>query len=539
MRAPRLAYAEPQGYDTTLETHQLSFGAVTQDGDVTVDRPGFFPQLRAAKVDIPAVKALTGSPTPTSVVYPDVFKNDRPGFGDNTGQVFLAIDASDPTSTPAVSFSGKGDRGGGLVQPNLSIAGLSRLHGPIGGGPGGAALKNVAGGTSDPKQYFAGISAKLFGAIDLFDLVPSAPAVGDGTDAPRLVVTREGDGTMATLDWKPKMNQSSAGSAAGLLVISPDGDVHTAFRLHAETHLSATAPPTSIVNCTLQHFELHLLPGADLVVIRFGKFEFTSESGHKPDVVCELKSDGGVEFIGVLSFVEKLRQLIPAEGFSDPPALEVTPEGLRSGYSLALPDLAVGVFTLSHLSVAASLEVPFIDRSLAVDFSFCKREQPFSLTVMMFGGGGFFDLTIGPDGVQKLEAALEFGASLAMNFGVASGGVHVMAGVYFRMEAKNGELSGYLRVGGEVDVLGLISASIELYLSLSYEFESGKAVGRATLTIEVHITFFGFSVEITCERKFAGSNGDPTFLEAMQPYEDPWDATARIDPWKLYCESYA
>ena len=45
-----------------------------------------------------------------------------------------------------------------------------------------------------------------------------------------------------------------------------------------------------------------------------------------------------------------------------------------------------------------------------------------------------------------------------------------------------------------MDVLGLITASIELYMSLAYEFSSGKAVGRATITVEVSVLCFSGSV---------------------------------------------
>ena len=44
---------------------------------------------------------------------------------------------------------------------------------------------------------------------------------------------------------------------------------------------------------------------------------------------------------------------------------------------------------------------------------------------------------------------------------VASGGVHVMAGIYFKLAGKIVELSGYLRVGGAVTVLGVITVTVE------------------------------------------------------------------------------
>ena len=110
-----------------------------------------------------------------------------------------------------------------------------------------------------------------------------------------------------------------------------------------------------------------------------------------------------------------------------------------------------------------------------------------------------------------------------------------MAGIYFRMEKSEAQLTGYFRAGGSVNVLGIITASIELVLQLSYQFSSGKAIGEATLTIEVSLFCFSISVELHAERKFAGSNGDPTFVELMGP--DP--AHAPASPWNEYCAAFA
>jgi hypothetical protein len=87
-------------------------------------------------------------------------------------------------------------------------------------------------------------------------------------------------------------------------------------------------------------------------------------------------------------------------------------------------------------------------------------------------------------------------------------------------------------------VLGLISASITLELSLTYEFDTGKMVGRASISIEVEVFFLSFSVEVSCERRLAGSNGDPTFaeflgIEAGVPLPDVPPA------WSDYCAAFA
>lgn len=301
--------------------------------------------------------------------------------------------------------------------------------------------------------------------------------------------------------------------------------------------------PSLDIVCKLEDFDLNLIAPAKFLVLRFRKIEFFAGTSRKIDVNVELKDEKtegkkGVEFVGVLSFVETLRSLIPCDGFSDPPNLSVSEKGIEAGFTLALPNLAVGVFSLQNLSLGASFKVPFIGEPLSVTFTFCSRENPFNLSVMMFGGGGFFAITLTPAGIHIFEIALEFGASLSINLGVASGGVSVVAGIYFKMVDGDASLDGYFRLRGNVSVLGLINASIELYLELHYEFSSHKCVGKATITVEVSVLCFSASVKISCEKKFAGANGDPTFAETMLPYNDTLTGEA-VDPWQDYCSAFA
>ncbi|MGW2223624.1 hypothetical protein ACWCSD_52265, partial [Nonomuraea sp. NPDC001684] len=264
--------------------------------------------------------------------------------------------------------------------------------------------------------------------------------------------------------------------------------------------------------------------------------------------------------IGALSFVETLRRIIPLDGFSDPPTLDVSPRGVLARYGMPLPNLAIGVFSLENISLNAYLDLPFAGtRPLEIGFAFCRRDAPFRLTVSLFGGGGWFGIVLSPDGVRALDAGLEFGAAASVDFGVASGSVSVMAGIYFHLDAATGQavLFGYFRARGEVDVLGLVSASIELYLELGYE--GGDAVGRARITITIEIGFFEESVEISCEKRFGGArsltaaaalaegavvDGEETagsaatFAQMMAPYRDPVTG-ARRDPVAEYCGAFA
>ena len=366
-------------------------------------------------------------------------------------------------------------------------------------------------------------------------------------DLTRLLELLTGDELTVRFDWQPPIDHW------GLTGAQPPPADKALFRandkrgflvaVEAKVKKSGASAPKIQVVCSLRKFDLVLIAPASFIELNFDKIEFRVDSAAKMNVDVLLDD---IKFVGPLSFVETLRDLIPLDGFSDPPYLDISAQGIDAGFDIALPAVSIGVFNLSNLSLGAGFTVPFIGQPLSVRFFFCTREQPFNLSVCMFGGGGFFGITLDPSGIQLLEASFEFGASISVDFGVASGGVHVMAGVYFRMEQSACSLTGYFRLGGHVSVLGLITASLELYLELRYEFESGKCVGKAQLTIEVEVFVFSGSVTISCEKKFAGSNGDPTLrdLLGLQPALPLADELALIDDatdyaWREYAEAFA
>lgn len=375
-------------------------------------------------------------------------------------------------------------------------------------------------------------------ALTALGVIEDAAAAAS-TLAP-LIESLLGDEIVVRFDWKPEIGPwpPANDDPLGLGTLFKPHD-RNGFVVAVEARAKKSGgTPDAKVSCSLSHFDLILLGSkSGFMELAFDKIEFRAESSKKMDVDVVL---GEIRFIGILSFVETLKDLIPLDGFSDPPALDISEQGIDASFSMALPNISVGIFSLSNLCLGAGFTVPFIGQPLAVRFHFCTREQPFNLSVSMLGGGGFFGVVVDPHGVQLLEAALEFGAQLSVDLGVASGSVHIMAGIYFRMEVDEASLTGYFRLGGEVDVMGLISASIELYMDLCYEFDSGKCVGTASLTIEVEVLVFSGSVTIRAQRKFAGSNGDPSFAALMGPAaNDPAMTDQTEYPWREYCEAFA
>jgi hypothetical protein len=331
-----------------------------------------------------------------------------------------------------------------------------------------------------------------------------------------------------SFDWVPKLVAWPAGDDALFFPKREDG---LKLSVTARAKAAAGRPAGFDVLCSLEQFELRLVAPITVMILSFDRLQFRIEAGKKPEIDVVF---GGIKFVGILSFVQTLQEILPLDGFSDPPNVDVTSEGLTAGYTLAIPDVAVGIFSLQNIAIKAGFRIPFIGESLEATFSFCERNNPFLLTVSALGGGGFVGVTLAPDGLRRLEAALEFGASLSVNLGVASGTVTVMGGIYFQYDnaEKKTSLTGYFRLRGEMDVLGLISASVELRMELTTNGEFTKMTGRASIEIEVEVLFFSTTVSVSTEREFCARNGDPTFRQLMEPM-------ASVRPWDEYCAAFA
>jgi hypothetical protein len=644
-----VAYAEARtGGDTVVATEHLAF-------DGTANQTTSTPRMRNASVHIPVVQKLSPIDA-VPLTYQQTYLDHGFDGGENPGEVWAAI-ATKPALAFGPNAASGSDKAGGFLQPNLEVAGLSRLKGTVGD------IDEVAKGNFRPEQFLGAALPKLFGLVELDQILD---AVGvDLDDAPDVITQQldriEGfladlerakrivedavaeaellqqrattkaaelqqqandaraaaqqlrDHVVAAVDevvnelgsltepseadvqaamaaplqhlrsavgemetvapQLPPMVREQLLSLAGVLRSVADaadviedlvrfanqlatGSVQLTFRYEWRPKLAnwPDDPPKAILElperglaiavegraskddthvevlAELKDFALVLLPGEPLVRFDFDHLSFHGGSSAKPDVDVVLQK---IEFLGILGFIETLRELIPFNGFSDPPFLDVTSEGMAAGFTLALPSVSIGVFTLSNVSLGADVQVPFLGKVVTVGFDFCTRERPFTLAVVFIGGGGWFLIRLSPDGLDVLELGLEAGAILSVDFGVASGSISAMLGIYMRLEGDSGSLSGYFRLRGEVDVLGLISASIELYLELHYVFDSGKMVGSAKLTIKVEVFCFSTSVTITCERQFAGSKGDPSFRDVM--VSDDGTSPA----WSEYCLAFA
>jgi hypothetical protein len=488
----------------------VTFGASPPEpatGSLDVFRqPRFFPRMAQARVRLEAVERVAGGTYgPQTVTLHRAWLND-PG---HSARVFAALSS-------AVDLGFGADASGGVVTPDMRITGLSARTGPIGGDL--SAPQPPA--QFDPASFFGGAAPKILGGISLLDIIDSGGFDAGGGKAPRLVTTPVPGGVETSLTWRPTIKND----AAGVFVKSDTG----ALVVVAKTVIrSDGSKPTSEISGDVTDFAVNAVGSAlQLVTVNFRRLAFVSANGTKPVIHADI---AGVEFKGVLEFVNTLQQYLGSfgqgggsgqdadqqdadqqgdAGSTGGGFIEVSTSGIRVGYSLGLPPLAVGVFSLENIAIGASLMIPFDGEPARVRFAFASREKPFLLTVSMFGGGGFVGVAFGLDKFELFEAALEFGAKLALDVGVASGGVSAVAGIYLALSADGGELTGYLRINGELEVLGLVHLAVEFYLGFTYDFGKKEAWGEATVTVEVDVLLFSGSVTLGPVRKrFAGGGG--------------------------------
>jgi hypothetical protein len=515
--------------DTRLPTTEITFCAAAPTCKVAATKPRFYPGVEEAQCGIAAIQRLLGKPDYTvPLTYPEVYKS----AGSNPGDVFLktvefsTLDFSDGKT--------KSDTLGALATPSMAIQGLSRIMGPVAAQPPTGTetiedkLDEIIHNHFNPATFFKG--ARILGGVELSEILGDAFSLA-GPEVPKLLSQQLSDRIEASFDWDTTISQPDK---LGLFMPNPPDGATTTLTMHGVmcTPLSDPSATTFDATATLEHFRVNLF---GFVTIWFDKLTFHSKTGLKPDVAVDLHPANGDEqpiaFGGALEFVNELRNIIPSNGFSDPPSLSVTPSGIAAAFSINVPSLAVGIFALEHVSLGAGFALPFDSKPVEVRFNFSERQRPFSLTVSLLGGGGFFLIGIGTEGVREIEAALEFGAALSINLGVASGSVEVKAGVYFHWLSESVELAGYVRLHGELDVLGLISASLTFNLQLAYLKENSHSVvwGEATLVVEVEVLCFSADVSVHCRREFGGSDGDPKFIELI-----PDQAT-----WTEYCIAFS
>ena len=501
---------------------------------VAIRQPLFFPTMASAAVRLAAAEQASASTLAPTISYFGPYVD----HGFSGGEVFASM-----TSTP-ITFPT--DKSGGVMQPNFGIRALSRRLGPQGGDPAdlNGDPQNPALAPKIVPADFFGAAGKLLGGVLLKDILPLEITDLDSEHALKLRTTKTPTTVVTELGWQPPLHSTDIfDTSLGPATMDLDARIVT-DRAQPESS-------TFEVHGDLRGFALNLFAEkARFIRLEFTRVAFRSEKGRSAEVDVDLSK---VEFLGVLKFVQTLQDFVPFGGAGEGPAIELTPGGIAAKLEVPLPSIEVGVFALSNIVFAAGLTIPFDGSPVRARFAFSKREDPFVLQVSFFAGGGFFALGLGADGVELVEAALEAGARASLDIGVASGSVEAMLGVYFAY-GKNEDgrmttvLTGYVRLRGELEIIEIVSMTVEFYLAFSYveEGSQSKVVGEATVTVTIEVLVFEGDVTMTVRREFAGSSaagpesmpaaagaealpgGAPTFADQLSPAD-----------WETWCKAFA
>ncbi len=179
------------------------------------------------------------------------------------------------------------------------------------------------------------------------------------------------------------------------------------------------------------------------------------------------------------------------------------PSGVAATYNMALPDLTLGVFAISNLSLRLTFGIAAVPEfEIISELSIAQRTAPFTLSVWILNGGGYITqrLSFLPTAKPRpllnytLDIGIVAGVGLGFNFGVVSGGVWLQVGCSVALTWTTGQggntttVTVFILARGNVDVAGLITASIMLLLEVSYD--GARMIGRGTLRLSFKISVF-------------------------------------------------
>ncbi|TRX71566.1 hypothetical protein [Carboxylicivirga sp. M1479] len=587
-----IAYAESMlDGDTSFETKTIHFGAEVYPASGEADIK-FHPIIQEAKVFIKQLNEMTGVRQAAAIQLED---------DNNEGTVFASV------KDAVVDFSNGSDKAGGFMSPNMGISALSKLQGPVGGELTDS--KALAFNPDDFFKALEDFPvAKIFGVIKIFDLLLGDMNLADAFDgiknatkqtkheiedikteilylenqarelqedlSEQINVLKQNikDKTDELLDmlngnipkipnfktfvtaeafyaeykWQPEFKSNPIKVIDDILHVRVDDPTKAlTITTSLEKPFDGSKEASFTGSARFEKFGIDLVP---LLAVNFNFMEFKTGNAQKTNVKVDIDADNPIQFKGALSFVNNLQNIIPSTGFSDDgPYIKLQPTQVTAGFTIGIPNVEVGICMISNISLGAHVTLPFTGAPLEMGFNFCKRENPFMLTISCFGGGGYFMMITTLKGLKSIEAALEFGAAISLNVGVASGGVSVMGGIYYKFEiiekvlpTPDGDvveeigsstIIGYIRINGHLSILGIISISMEFYLAFIAVFSEGKVQkleGVATIKVKVEVLFFSKTVSVTVRRELKGADADPKFIEMIDE-----------DDWQEYCMAFA
>lgn len=505
-------------------------------------RPAFYPRVVHADVVDEATAALTGGDgSAVRVRSADVWLEH--GIADeNPGLAFhTLLPAGEPERAERTGT------GAGLVRPSLNVTTFSQT---LGAGTeltlaDGARAADGPIASWDPAEALAD-TALLFGRIALASLLE---VVNTGLDQlenergmPRFEVLLEEDGLHYLMTWEPHLRTFSINGQPVLVV---DKDLSRAsLRIEQLIPLDSATAAGSELELELEHITLRLPPALPVIEIDFRSVRCVEPMGGTGQLQADLAD---WRFIEVLEFLEPVRELVV--GLLDFASVEVGPDGISVDVEVPAPAVSLGVIGVTDLTVGLRLDLPNEGDS-RIEFNLSRRDDPFTITLLGFGGSASLELGLVADDLDYLYAELAVTYEAAISLIVVSASLSAALGLELAYEVSeaSGErevtLSAYVELAGNASVLGLVNLTGKVLLALRYGLTSQLLQGTAQMSAEID-SIFGKSEahwSQTVDVALGSGDADRDSARAQAAVAGPAPSFAdRFSPvqWTTYCATFA
>lgn len=230
-----------------------------------------------------------------------------------------------------------------------------------------------------------------------------------------------------------------------------------------------------------------------------------------------------------LSFIDKFLNSNPLiggtgnEGFTVGILQEgLLPVGVECLLDLPIPPMVYGTTGVSGLRLIAGMQLRVVPEfSITVHAAIGSIETPFTITIFILGGTGWIQTWgryVPSTGEMQTSVSLAIGASamLGFSFGPINGSVQIVVAIKAQLITSNqtrDQLSISLLIicTGQVNVAGLISASLLLVMELRFADQGRTITGTGTVSFRIKISrFFTYRISQSVTYTFKGNPNPPS-----------------------------
>jgi hypothetical protein len=253
------------------------------------------------------------------------------------------------------------------------------------------------------------------------------------------------------------------------------------------------------------------------------------------------------DFSGTISL---LLSLVDALGFGNVD-LKVRGDLIDIDSTFNLPDVTLGVAELKNFNINLGLDLPLGDGQGQLSIGIGSKASPLDIEVMMFGGTFWLEIGLGFNGLALPTSTISLGVSvywemLDFDIIVAHATFTLRLSADFRLQGDEVVFTGAVSLEGEIEVLGMLSASASIVASLTYRSVDEEMVLKGTINYCVD-SFLGKltsgSVPIGTTTIDLGDGDDAVaprrVLRAAAPGSSSFAQRYSPSEWTDYCDAFA